>query len=715
MCRRSGKRSGAEKMSKQRQADANPQSDRLTQEAKEQYEQLVREVRMRQHELGNQLSAAKTLSSGEASQYLEELNRDQRYNVLLLCGDPLLAGLLYQKCKEAEAQGIRVESHISARLEAYALPQHDLIAIVGGLLDNAIDAELSRPGDERNIRILVDREDGQYRITVANRFPYVPYETMHSWFRAGHTSKGMGRGLGLAHAREICADGRADIAYGNQETDGDNEVFFMLYLKPPEETESAGESVRQDIGEEYSLEKTERLIGFGMYAGIAGIAVAMSLLIFVIVPSKDQGLSQDLPQDETYIAEASDIPANDAQASDMQAGTQVSVSRPFTLYDVGEAPEGGQEIERPDESFWHPCSFFPTSVALAKIQYETYDAQGNHIARDTYIPRWNDSSKDRGVLVKLGKEYWNFDGYCRRLQEYWTYNETGQAVSYRSYKQYGAGLERQLYEEINYEPQTDNTGNADGIPQEVLAAQKNEDMTCDWDAELRRAHITETDYYGEEHQFIYDYDAQGRKTRGYSIQDNVAQLIYEAYFDDKGRVKEIDDNTPRLIKERLADKYRENFYDEALTQPLRPRQSENRYQFYFYNTAEDSPAYMLNIDAQEGDGGLYVYQYDAAGQLLVTYLYYIQDAYLGEFSLDTPEGGCLYFSDSHEEYYTYEKTGLKWLEDRYFVTEIAMEDASGRLAWTFSFDKGYPALRKEGDSVVDWTEVIDQNILSEIQ
>ena len=111
-------------MSKQRQAaDNDPQSGILTKEAKEQYEQLVREVRMRQHELGNQLSAAKNLSSGEASQYLEELNRDQRYNVLLLCGDPLLAGLLYQKCKEAEAKGITVESHVSARLGDYA-PEH---------------------------------------------------------------------------------------------------------------------------------------------------------------------------------------------------------------------------------------------------------------------------------------------------------------------------------------------------------------------------------------------------------------------------------------------------------------------------------------------------------------------------------------------------------------------------------------------------------------
>ena len=122
-----------------------------TQEAMAQYEKLVQEVRMRQHDLGNQLSALKSISSVDAERYLEELNKDQRHNVLLLCGDPLLAGLLYQKCREAEAKGITVESHVSARLGNYALLQHELVAIVGGLLDNAIDAELARPEEERHI------------------------------------------------------------------------------------------------------------------------------------------------------------------------------------------------------------------------------------------------------------------------------------------------------------------------------------------------------------------------------------------------------------------------------------------------------------------------------------------------------------------------------------------------------------------------------------
>ncbi|MBR1854401.1 MAG: GHKL domain-containing protein [Lachnospiraceae bacterium] len=706
-------------MSKQRQADSNPQSDILTKEAKEQYEQLVREVRMRQHELGNQLSAAKNLSSGQVSQYLEELNRDQRYNVLLLCGDPLLAGLFYQKCREAETQGIRVETHISARLEDFVLPQHELIAIVGGLLDNAIDAELTRPADERSMRILVDLEDGRYRITVANRFPYVPYETIHEWFRVGHTSKGTGRGLGLAHAREICADGRADIAYGNQETDGENEVFFMLCLKKAQETSSVGETepggesksggelLLQEMSGEHPSEKKEKRARFGVYAGIAAILAAMGLLIFVILPWKDQGLYGDLSRtsgaqngvqtDSTRNQAATDnaqngVPTDNAQngvptdstqdqahADSAQAGTQAAepqmkqqadeaMSRPFTLYDVGKAPEGAQEIERPDESFWHPSSFFPSSVELAEIQYETYDEQGNHIARDSYISSRYDSSRDKGILVELGSKYVDFAGYCRRLQEYWTYDEKGRTLSYRSYKQYGADLERQLYEEVNDMTRTDSADNvadsAGSVPQEVLAAQNAPDMTCTWDTERRRAYITETDYYGTEYEFIHDYDAQGRKVKGFDIQDGKAQLIYEAYFDDKGRVAEIDDNTPRLIKERLADEYRENFYDEALTQPLLPRQSENRYQFYFYDkegttdSTENTPAYMLEIDSQDGNGKLYVYQYDEDGRLSVTWLYYIRAAYLGEFSLDTPEGGSLYFSNSHEEYYTYEKNRI---------------------------------------------------------
>ena len=475
------------------------------------------------------------------------------------------------------------------------------------------------------------------------------------------------------------------------------------------------------------IQNDERKLG---YAGIAAVLAAVSLLIFVILPAKEKQQSQNTPQSETYIVQAADAQPKTSETETPNADTQdepqadILLTKPYTLYDVGKAPEGGQEIERPDESFWHPCSWFPESVELAKIQYETYDAEGNHIARDSYIPRWYDSSKDRGVLVKLGKEYADFDGYGRRLQEYWTYDEEGQAVSYRAYKQYGADLEPQLYEEKNLGKQIDGTNQAYGdavtsndskeVPEEVLAALKDADKKCTWGEEQRRAYITETDYYGAEHAFIYDYDTQGRKTRGYYIQDGEARLIYEAHFDEEGRVVEIDDNTPCLIKERLEDKYRENFYDEELTQPLRPRQSENRYQFYFYaedaeNRNPDAPAYMLNIDSWNGTGGLYVYQYDEAGRLSVTYFYYIEDAYLGEFTLDTPAGGCLYFSDSHEEYYTYEKTGFKWLHDRYFVTEIAMDHAAGKLAWTFSFDKGNPTLRKEGDAVVDWTKKYDIN------
>lgn len=268
-------------MWKHKKKKASSDAEMLTKEAKEQYEKLVEDVRMRQHELGNQLSAVKGFSAGEKTEkYLDELNRDQMYGRLLLCGDPLLAGVLYQKCAEVQKQGIGLEVHVAARLEDTAFLQHDLIAVVGVLMDNALEAELTRPAAERFIRITLDEEDGLYRIMVANRFPYVTYRQMGKWFETGHSSKGEGRGLGLSHVRKLCAKNGADIVYGNHETGGENEVFFMLYLgkqekiteeemvsQAPEETiertapqEKENIHKRKEIREEESERKDFRTI-----------------------------------------------------------------------------------------------------------------------------------------------------------------------------------------------------------------------------------------------------------------------------------------------------------------------------------------------------------------------------------------------------------------------------------------------------------------------
>ena len=52
-------------MWKREKKNASSDAEMLTKEAKEQYEKLVQDVRMRQHELGNQLSAVKGFSAGE--------------------------------------------------------------------------------------------------------------------------------------------------------------------------------------------------------------------------------------------------------------------------------------------------------------------------------------------------------------------------------------------------------------------------------------------------------------------------------------------------------------------------------------------------------------------------------------------------------------------------------------------------------------------------
>lgn len=727
---------------KQMRDRADAEAKLRAEEAKAQYEKLVLEVRMHRHELGNQLSVVKSLAADDASRYLEELNADQRHNVLLLCGDPLLAGLLYQKCTEAESQGIRVENHVFAKLEQYALPQHELIASVGVLLDNAIEAELTCPEGERSIRILVDEEDGRYRITVANRYPYVPYEEMGKWFRVGHTSKGKERGIGLAHIRRICESGKADIAYGNQETDGENEVVFMLYLEKEAETagDVAGQMLQEAEGQEksgqgksgrekngaeradgeksgrekFGEEKSgqERTVGRKQIAvwclGIVGAGAVIAIvtgLFFAMVQKrrmlpeesasyeKTEGSYSGREQGTAEMAErigmieAAETAETERIPAIVVSGEETEISRPYLLYDESHLPdEGGELIDLPRTDLWSA-----EATKLATVSYEIYDTQGRHIGRDTYVSYDMDTPLDKRAMVDRGIRLDFYEGeYYRRGQERWDYDTDGQEISYRKYKQYGEQLEPELVSEEAYSEEH-------SLP--------DEEGNWTWNESGRRAYVTDTDYYGDTYEFVYDYDEEGRKTAGYYLRDGVYYRGYEAIYDAGGRIIEEYDNMPFLQRERLPDAFRDTFYDEERTQQRKPQEYRNRYRYHLYGAGGEE-TYLLDIDAYYGYGDLWVYCYDEQGRLAVTYDYRIWASRLPEFALNMPSGGFLYLDNAFYDYVYYEKYGVKMEGRRFYLTEILREDATGKILWSFTFDKDGPKERRLGDQTVDWTEEV---------
>ncbi len=145
--------------------------------------------------------------------------------------DPLLAGLLIGKHSEARERGItlNVELEIEcsngrhdegmspeegAPVEFPVLERslsHDLVSVIGNLLDNAFEAleEMSEDGHVPSVTLGLMLEslaaEAQLSISVADNGPGMPTELRQTACEAGVSSHGEGRGLGLSLVQDIVA------------------------------------------------------------------------------------------------------------------------------------------------------------------------------------------------------------------------------------------------------------------------------------------------------------------------------------------------------------------------------------------------------------------------------------------------------------------------------------------------------------------------------
>ncbi|MEK5163895.1 DcuS/MalK family sensor histidine kinase [Paenibacillus sp. FSL R5-0527] len=111
--------------------------------------------------------------------------------------DPVMAGFLLGKLSRAREAGVKM--HI---LEEDVLPEcadaetaHELVTIVGNLLENALEAE---PGEEsKDISVGFSHENSQLTVTVSDNGAGIPGEMIKRIYEQGFSTKGKGRGIGL--------------------------------------------------------------------------------------------------------------------------------------------------------------------------------------------------------------------------------------------------------------------------------------------------------------------------------------------------------------------------------------------------------------------------------------------------------------------------------------------------------------------------------------
>ena len=120
-------------------------------------ENMYRQMRGWRHDYRNHIQTMKILAANDdlqgLKQYLDELDHDlNTLDLVVKTGNAMADAILNSKISLARAKDINVhvDAHIPVKLK---MSEIDLCCIIGNLFDNAIEASLALPEEERMIRL----------------------------------------------------------------------------------------------------------------------------------------------------------------------------------------------------------------------------------------------------------------------------------------------------------------------------------------------------------------------------------------------------------------------------------------------------------------------------------------------------------------------------------------------------------------------------------
>ena len=167
-------------------------------------ENMYRQMRGWRHDYRNHIQTMKVLaSSGDLEgirSYLDRLDTDLgTVDLAVKTGNAMADAILNSKISLAKSRDIpvRVDAHIPVRLKMSEL---DLCCVIGNLFDNAIEASLALPPEERLIRVYLDMKGTQLYLSFTNFTAQGKREKRNGRFL---TTKGEGHGFGLVRIDAI--------------------------------------------------------------------------------------------------------------------------------------------------------------------------------------------------------------------------------------------------------------------------------------------------------------------------------------------------------------------------------------------------------------------------------------------------------------------------------------------------------------------------------
>lgn len=170
-------------------------------------EGLLKNIRIQRHDILNHMQTIYALmqmgKEEHAKKYMSQLYLTTiNTNQIVRLDDPVVASFLQSKLNQANVKGIAMNVEANASLNKCSVKPNFLICIFGNLLDNAFDVLDKVPEKEKLINIIITKDDLNYIIKVSNTGPSISDEVIKNMFTSGYSTKGTGRGFGLALVKE---------------------------------------------------------------------------------------------------------------------------------------------------------------------------------------------------------------------------------------------------------------------------------------------------------------------------------------------------------------------------------------------------------------------------------------------------------------------------------------------------------------------------------
>ena len=191
------------------------------QETNDQMDALNLKLRAQRHDFLNHIQVVYSLlemgESQEAADYLERIWTEfKTVSRVMRTKVTAFNALLQVKSAACEDRGIALEMDIRSTLEGLPVPAWEICCIIGNLMDNAMDVLQDRTDGIIWLEVLEDVRG--FTFVIRNNGDPIPLEMRERIFEPGVSTKGEGRGMGLAIVRKTLAEFGGVIALDPGET-----------------------------------------------------------------------------------------------------------------------------------------------------------------------------------------------------------------------------------------------------------------------------------------------------------------------------------------------------------------------------------------------------------------------------------------------------------------------------------------------------------------